>query len=147
VAQGSNVTFTVVASGSGLAYQWRFGGSDLPGATSSAYTKTNVQPPDAGNYTVVITNLAGFVSSTATLSVTKGALISPTISHVDRVGTTTTVYLLSVIGQTYTLEFKNALSDASWTAVSPSTNGNGGIVSLQDPTSAAPTRFYHVHVQ
>jgi T5SS/PEP-CTERM-associated repeat protein len=148
VAQGSNVTFTVVASGSGLAYQWRFGGSDLPGATSSAYTQANVQPADAGIYTVVITNIAGSVTSTpATLTVANGGLVPATIAHFDKAGTTTTVSLLSVSGQTYTLEFKNSLAQAAWTAISPSTNGNGGIVSLQDPTATVPIRFYHVHVK
>ncbi len=68
---GSNATFTVVASGAPtLTYQWRFNGGALDSATNSAYTRTNVQPPDAGSYSVVVTNSFGSItSSVATLQV------------------------------------------------------------------------------
>ncbi len=67
----SNVTFTVTASGTApLGYRWRFSGSTIPGATASTLTLTNVQATNAGNYSVVITNLAGTaVSANATLTV------------------------------------------------------------------------------
>ncbi len=71
VAQGSNVTFTVTANGTApLAYQWRFGSTNIAGATTNSYTRMNAQPADAGSYCVVVTNSAGSVtSSTATLTV------------------------------------------------------------------------------
>lgn len=71
VAQGSNATFTVSAQGqSPLAYQWRYYGTNLPGATAPSYTRTNAQTNDAGPYWVVITNaLGGATSSVATLTV------------------------------------------------------------------------------
>src|SRR4030095_124153 len=70
VVQGSNATFTVVANGTApLGYQWRFNGNPIADATSSSYTKTNVQPEDAGGYAVQITNAAGStISATAALS-------------------------------------------------------------------------------
>lgn len=63
VNQSSNVTFTVAATGTNLVYQWRLGGTDISGATGTAYTKNNVQPADAGNYSVFITNAAGTATS------------------------------------------------------------------------------------
>ena len=66
VRAGSNATFSVVAGGTApLSYQWYFnsGANALPGATSSSYTRTNVQANDAGHYWAVITNLAGSVTS------------------------------------------------------------------------------------
>lgn len=68
---GDNAAFTVgVAGASPLAYQWRFGSTNLAGATNSFYTRTNSQLADAGNYAVVITNSAGSVtSSVAVLTV------------------------------------------------------------------------------
>lgn len=72
VREGTNVTFTVVAGGTGpLTYQWRFNGTNLPGATASSFTRNQVQPVDAGDYSVLIANVAGTVaSSTALLAVT-----------------------------------------------------------------------------
>ncbi len=60
----SNATFTVVAHGlPTLAYQWRQGGTNLSGATASALTISNVQSNNLGNYSVVVTNAFGSVTS------------------------------------------------------------------------------------
>lgn len=71
VVNGTNVAFTVSASGTApLGYQWRKNGGDLGGATGSSYTIGFVQPSHAGDYTVVVTNLGGSVTSAvATLTV------------------------------------------------------------------------------
>jgi len=64
VNQGSNATFSVTAYGSAtLSYQWCFGGTNLSGATNVSYTVANAQPTNAGNYTVVISNSVGVVTS------------------------------------------------------------------------------------
>jgi len=58
-------TFTVVASGSDLTYQWRKSGTDITGATAASYTvpgSTDLQTvPDS--YTVVVRNGAASVES------------------------------------------------------------------------------------
>ena len=71
VKVGSNVTFSVTATGTPPpSYQWRFANTNIPGATSSNYTRLNVQLSDAGNYSVGVTNVAGGVaSSNAVLNV------------------------------------------------------------------------------
>jgi hypothetical protein len=78
VTQGVNVSFTVGASGTGpLGYQWRFGGTNIGGANGSSYTRNSVQAADAGNYSVVVSNAAGVVTSgNAALAV----LVPPTIA-------------------------------------------------------------------
>ena len=48
-----------------LTNQWRFGSNNIPGATGSSYTRTNLQPSDVGSYSVVITNAAGSVTSSS----------------------------------------------------------------------------------
>ncbi|QLQ36735.1 nucleoside hydrolase-like domain-containing protein [Micromonospora robiginosa] len=64
VAPGATITFTVAATGaSPLSYRWRRNGVDIAGATASSYTLTNVQSAHAGDYTVVVTNSLGSVTS------------------------------------------------------------------------------------
>jgi len=64
VIVGNSAAFTVTATGTTpLAYQWRLNGTNIAGATSSGYTRANVQPADTGNYTVVVTNILGAVTS------------------------------------------------------------------------------------
>jgi GH25 family lysozyme M1 (1,4-beta-N-acetylmuramidase) len=67
----SNATFTVTATGvPAPGYQWRFNGTNIAGANASSYTRNNTQYGDAGDYSVVVTNVAGSVaSSNALLSI------------------------------------------------------------------------------
>jgi hypothetical protein len=71
---GTTVSFSVTATGTPpLAYQWRFNGagivnnSQFSGATSSALTILNAQQANAGNYTVVVTNSGGAITSQVAL--------------------------------------------------------------------------------
>ena len=75
---GANVTFTVTATGTEpLAYQWRFNTTNIVGATTNSYTINDLQATNAGEYSVVVTNLAGSVtSSNATLTVISAPSIS-----------------------------------------------------------------------
>lgn len=72
INEGSPASFSVVAGGaSPLEYQWRLNGLDIVDANSSDYDLVSAQVADAGNYTVVVSNLTGSVtSSVATLTVT-----------------------------------------------------------------------------
>jgi hypothetical protein len=63
-ASTTNATFTVLASGTAaLHYQWRLNGRELPGATSTSLTISNVQAANAGAYDVVITSAVGSLAS------------------------------------------------------------------------------------
>src|SRR5262249_11793673 len=64
VIAGGTAHFSVTASGSApLRYQWRSNGGPVSGATTSTLTLNNVQSGNTGNYTVVVTNLSGSVTS------------------------------------------------------------------------------------
>ena len=64
---GAKATFTVTATGSGLAYQWRKDGVNIAGATNATYTINNITATDAGNYDVMITGTcAAAISNAAT---------------------------------------------------------------------------------
>jgi hypothetical protein len=58
---GQSHTFAVLAVGNPPpAYRWIFNGTNIPGATSTEFTITNMTPAQAGVYTVLATNLAGY---------------------------------------------------------------------------------------
>ena len=61
---GSTVNFRAKTAGSlPLAYQWSFNGSAISGAGSTDLQLTNVSAAQAGTYTLVVTNVAGAVTS------------------------------------------------------------------------------------
>ena len=74
VLQGDSVTFRVETGGiTNLAYQWTFNGIPIPGATNNTYTIYNVQPGDAGNYAVILSDgTDAFVTAAAQLTVEAG---------------------------------------------------------------------------
>jgi len=65
VSLGANLTLLVTASGSTpFSYQWCLNSVPLWGQTNSSLTLTNIQLADNGGaYTVVVTNVAGSVTS------------------------------------------------------------------------------------
>jgi internalin A len=66
VVAGTNAGFSAAATGlEPLSWQWQFNGTNLAGATASNLLLTNIQPPDAGDYVVVVTNNLSVTSSTA----------------------------------------------------------------------------------
>ena len=67
VTVGSTATFSIVASGTApLSYQWSKNGTAISGATSSSYTTPATVTADNGStFTIVVTNSAGSVTSSA----------------------------------------------------------------------------------
>jgi hypothetical protein len=71
VTAGNGVQFTVTATGRpAVTYQWYFNGTTISGATGNMYSLSNAQSSNAGNYTVVVSNVMGSrTSDSATLAV------------------------------------------------------------------------------
>lgn len=69
IATGEDATFSVVASGTSLSYQWykvnttSSQGEAISGATSTSYVIADATTSDAGTYYVVATNSAGSATS------------------------------------------------------------------------------------
>jgi beta-lactamase superfamily II metal-dependent hydrolase len=120
VVQGSAATFSVVASGTGtLTYQWRFNGANISGATTSSYTRSNAQTTHQGNYSVVVANSAGSVTSAnASLTVKVNVILDNsnagfTASTTWTTGTSAT----DKYGTNYRFRNTAAVSDpATWAA-------------------------------
>ena len=149
-AAGQTATFIVSATGTGpLSYQWRYNGSALPGATGSTLTLNSVQPTNAGNYSVVVTNSAGSVTSAvATLTVlvppTAATLSASTVAPgsavlnaiVNPQGTATTCYFQYGVTTNY-----GAFSATN--ALPPATNSVAGFTSI---SGLSPGTLYHYRV-
>ncbi|MGD1032709.1 MAG: immunoglobulin domain-containing protein, partial [Opitutaceae bacterium] len=66
---GDNVTLQVTANGVGLSYRWQFNnsnlsdGGDISGSQTSTLSITGIALNQAGNYTVVVSNSSGSVTS------------------------------------------------------------------------------------
>jgi 1,4-alpha-glucan branching enzyme len=68
VLVGSNAVFTANAFGfSPLAYQWLNSTGTIAGATNTALTITNAQLSDAGNYSVIVSNVFGSATSSVVM--------------------------------------------------------------------------------
>jgi hypothetical protein len=63
-------------------------------------------------------------------------------------GTNVSVSLTSVPGLSYTLEYKNSLSDSTWLPILPPISGTGNVIVLIDTnTTPVPSRFFRVSAQ
>ena len=71
VEVGQAASFSISASGSGLAYQWQKNGANIGGATNPTYTIASAQASDVANYTVRVTS--GATVETATVKLLVGA--------------------------------------------------------------------------
>jgi hypothetical protein len=79
LCSGSTANFSVTATGTGLSYQWKKGGTNISGATSSTYSIPNVSTADAGTYTVVVSGTSPctpVTSQNAVLNVNQAVAIS-----------------------------------------------------------------------
>ncbi len=65
VTNGGNATFSIVAEGTDLEYQWLFDGGELPLQTRPSLHITNAQPENGGSYSVRVSNDLGTVTSAA----------------------------------------------------------------------------------
>lgn len=64
VAPGELVTFSVVVTDAhAVTFQWKFNDADIPGATGDSLVLTDVNTANEGQYSVVVTNSAGSVTS------------------------------------------------------------------------------------
>jgi predicted alpha/beta superfamily hydrolase len=74
VVAGAALSLAVQADGTGpLEYQWLHDGEEIPGATAAAYSVAQAAAAQAGEYRVLIHNLAGTTLSAATAVSVSGA--------------------------------------------------------------------------
>jgi hypothetical protein len=137
---GTTATFNVTAVGeSPLTYQWRFNNTNINAATNFTFVKSNVQLTNSGNYRVVVSNPSG--SITSAVAVLK--VLAPVTLEMPSLLNETNFFFRfqSVTGQTYILQYKDALSDPNW--ISLKTNaGTGKFLTNILPIAGTTNRFF-----
>jgi len=121
---GESVRFSVAATGSGLTYQWRKGGTNIDGATFSSYTNISVSTGDAGLYDVVVSGTCGppMTSSPATLTVDAapvGGTATPAAATIYS-GTGTTITLTGQTGNL--IEWQFSTDGTNWLDIGSTAN-------------------------
>jgi hypothetical protein len=94
VTNGTNVTFSVAATGTGtVRYQWQFNGADIAGATGASYTILNPQLHHSGEYRARVTDdIATIFSDPARLEVRmRPIIVEQPASQTLTVGSTLTL--------------------------------------------------------
>jgi uncharacterized protein YdaL len=128
VAAGANVSFNVVAIGTGtLGYQWLFNNAAISGATSATLTLTKVQTTNAGTYTVTVTNLYGSTNASATLTVGLPPAITAAPASATATNGTTATFSVTASG-TAPLSYQWEFGGAN---ISGATNATLSLASVQ----------------
>lgn len=139
---GSTATFNAIAVGPApIRYQWQRAGANIPNATNQTLVLTNVQPSEAGEYSVVVTNIIGQPAVfTAALQVVGPPLLTQPERLPD--GDFRMVILDLVAGQQYTVEISANLT--GWNALSTFTAPAATMPFVDDTADQAAQRFYRV---
>ena len=136
---GASVSFSVVAAGtSPLSYQWRKNGVPLSGGTNDVLIITNVQPADAGQFTVLVSNGFGsLLSGPAMLTVLPAG--SPGLSIASYAGLSVT----GIVGRTYRIEYTTSLPAANaWQTAAQLLLTTSPQVWIDFDSPLSPRRFY-----
>jgi autotransporter-associated beta strand protein len=151
VNYGSPASFSVGATGNAtLAYQWRKNGTNIAGATVNSYSIASTTTNDTANYTVVVTNNYGSVTSVvAALTVN----LPPAVPVFGSVGLLVNGgFSLSVTGSAgetcVLLGATNLMSPMVWLPLATNTADTNGVLNFNDAQATNfPQRFYRLRTQ
>lgn len=134
------VTFSVLATGGCLTYQWRKDSQNIPGANGSTFTIPSTQTGNSGTYDVVMWNHYGLTASApATLVVCNYRLSSYNATFTENGGSSSNVNVTVSGGCSWTVQNSN-----SWIQVHNGTgSGNGSFsFSVSPHTNDLPRTGY-----
>ena len=142
---GSSASFSVSVSGTPpFSYQWRFNGTNLLNATNAAYAIQAVGATNTGNYSVVVTNLAGSVtSSNALLTV----IVPPTLA-LQLLAGYPLLNLDGMLSSNFVVQYSTNLAGTNWINLLSLTNLPSSPYLFLDPAGVGqPARFYRAFMQ
>jgi hypothetical protein len=130
---GGTATLCTFATGDNLTYQWQYQSQNISNATNAFFTIPNVQPSQAGMYTVMVANGCGSTSGSTELVLAAGNAVTwdsegdlqlPLNPTVDNDITAVSV------GNPQYLALKSDGTVAEWTASSQVTHSHSGITAI-----------------
>jgi hypothetical protein len=114
VSTNASTLFTVVAEGyRPLSYQWQLAGTNLAGQTAPMLVLTNIDGSQAGNYSVIVTNAGGAVTSAPVVLAVSGSDLQPSLMAVSGQFGQFMFELTGELGRNYRIE--SSVDLASWT--------------------------------
>jgi uncharacterized repeat protein (TIGR03803 family) len=142
---GCGTSFNVAVSGTApFRFQWRFNSVSLLNATNASYTIQAVGPNSTGNYSVVVTNLAGSVTSSNALLV---ALVPPSLALQLWAGYPM-LNLNGTLSNNFAVQYSTDLTGTNWITLLSLSNLLTSPYQFLDPAGVVPpTRFYRAVMQ
>lgn len=127
---GQKITFSTTATGSpSPSFQWYFNGVAITGATANSWTIEAPKITDAGNYTCIVSNTLGKVTSaTAVLTVSYSRLVNLSVRSTAATGDNALIAGFVVSG--------NGSKPLLVRGIGPTLRGLGVPEALTDPTLA-----------
>jgi hypothetical protein len=146
VMVGSPVTLTVAAGGfRTLSYQWQFNGASINGATAANYSLTGATANDAGNYTMVVSNPGGsLTSSVASLAVIALPPGYNQISSQLLSAGNMRLSFVGIAGEKYALDRSFSLSPADWVPQATNAADAGGALVFTNTPDPTTNNFWRI---
>ncbi len=145
VTAGQPAGFAIIATGTDpLTYQWINGGTPIAGATATSYTIANAHLTDAGNYAVIVTNVAGSITSSVSV-LTVNLPVAP-VAQAARAGAEFYFTFTPIVGLTNSVLTNAGLAAPNWnvfTNIPPPISASS--VTVTD-TVVPEGRFYRVQI-
>jgi hypothetical protein len=145
VMLGSSASFSVSVSGTPpFSYQWRFNGSSLLNATNAVYAIQAVAATDTGNYSVIVTNLAGSVTSSNALL----TVIFPPTLDLQLLAGYPLLDLSGMLSSNFVVQYRPNLGTTNWVNLLSLTNLPSSPYRFLDSGGVGqPSRFYRAFMQ
>ena len=141
VKLGTNVVFAAAATGLPAPnFQWLFNGTNILDATNSSYALAFVAVTNVGNYSVMVTNIAGSVTSSKAML----ALLPPAAAQFQSISVqpdgTVQISFTGDAVWSYTIETSTNL--ITWSSLTNLTSTNGLFYVSVGTTTNNPQQFY-----
>ncbi len=138
---GTPQSLTIAATGVPILYQWRTNGGAIPGANNATYSVAAAAASNAGNYTVVVSNLLNSVTSSVCTVTFSSDLTPPVLSGAYSYdGLTIGVEFNKIMNSSGVQTAANyAVAGATVSSAAISPDGQSGILTLAAPLSGSFT--------
>ena len=145
VVVGNSVSFGVAVSGTApFSYQWRYNAGNLPNATNAIYGIQAVGTNNTGNYSVIVTNVVGSVTSSNALLL---VVVPPSLALQFAAGYPL-LNLNGMLSNNFVVQYSTNLTSTNWINLLSLTNLLTSPYLFLDPAGVVPpARFYRAVMQ